>query len=224
MKVVMNNGKKIVFLSGLIIGLSACGSSYDDILDTMEKKYNAKISYINAVADSTTFFLKSNRYTKDVYNSDYRVVELGVNESSREITHEWASGGESSKFAIEDTNSKVNLDTTKLSLEHKEKYWAVAWRDSSNDVISVFKKKISDTDGVYKIRVFANSKLPVKKRDSDTNLTTTVAGEVTSVYTIEGCADLFIGGKEVDLCQQGDLGSSYLVVVDSEGLITYTKE
>ena len=96
--------------------------------------------------------------------------------------------------------------------------------DNNSEVLSIVEMKPSNQNDVFRVRVFANKALSVKILGSDTDFTETIAGEVSETYTINNCADLYVGGNEIDLCQQGNLGQSYLAVVDSQGLISYSKE
>ncbi|PKH87615.1 hypothetical protein [Colwellia sp. Bg11-28] len=223
---VLQHGIKTALTIGLIIGVTACDdeSAIDKVVDKMDKKYSTEISYINAVNASTTFYAKSNLYTRGVYDSDFKVVNLLENKVSRKIDHKWSSHGHKFEFAIKDTNSGARTADVKYNVQNKGKYWAIAWMDNNSDVLSIFEMKPSNQNDVFRVRVFANTALSVKILGSDADFTETIAGEVSETYTINNCADLYVGGNEIDLCQQGDFGQSYLVVVDSQGLITYGKE
>lgn len=209
----------------LAAGITACGGSANDIIiDGLDKKYDANISYVNAIDDATTFYLKSRLYIKSVYDSDFEIIDLTTGSASRPITHKWSSLGHKSLFAIEDSNSGKNYADFTYSLDNNESYWAVAWLDNNTETISVFKKKPLDKNDVFKVRIFANATLDVVILGNDQNLPNTVLGEASDTYTLNGCADLYVGGKEIDLCALGDFGKSYLVVVNKEGLINYTQE
>lgn len=225
MKKELKHSMKMVLTFCLIIGVVACDeSTKDKIVDKMEKKYSSEIGYINAVNAPTTFYAKSNLYARDVYNSDFKTVELLKHEVSRKIDHKWSSHGHKFEFAIEDTNSGANTANVKYSVQNQGKYWAIAWMDNNSEVLSIVEMKPSNQNDVFRVRVFANKALSVKILGSDTDFTETIAGEVSETYTLNNCADLYVGGNEIDLCQQGNLGQSYLAVVDSQGLISYSKE
>jgi len=222
---ILKIASKTLLISSFIFLTTACGeSAYDDTIDKLDKKYSADINYINAVNNSSTFYAKSNLYLRDVYHGDFEVVKLLAAGVSGSITHKWSSHGHKFEFATEDTNSGANTTDVRFDLTNQANYWAVAWLNNNNDTLSIFQKKTSSVSGVFSVRIFANANLTVKILGNATNFTNTVAGQVSETYTVESCADLYVGGNEIDLCQQANFGQSYLVVVDSDGLITYAKE
>jgi len=222
---ITKNGLKTLAVITLAAGVSACGGSANDrIIDSLDKKYDANISYVNAIDDATTFYLKSRLYAKSVYDNDFKIIEITTGTASRPIKHKWSSSGHKSIFAIENSNSGRNLTDIKYSLDNNESYWAVAWLDNNEETISVFEKKPLNQSDVFKVRIFANASLEVVILGNDNTLPNTVSGEASDTYTLNGCADLYVGGKEIDLCALGDFGKSYLAVVNKDGLINYSQE
>ncbi|MDP2562296.1 hypothetical protein [Psychrobium sp. 1_MG-2023] len=218
------NGIKTLLLAGLLVGVTACSDTHDELLDHADKKNSAEITYINAADNATTFYLKSRQYLKSVYHRDFVTTNLPVGQVSRAIEHKWASSGHKSEFAIEDSTSGENMDELKYSLSDNDKYWAIAWMDNGNEVLSVFEKKASNQNDVMRVRVFANQALSLNILDDDANYPNTEAGKATPTYTLQNCSDLYVGGNEIDLCQQGNYGESYLVVVNQQGQISYAPE
>jgi len=222
---IKKHGIKVLTVMALAAGITACGGSANDrIIDSLDKKYDANISYVNAIDDATTFYLKSRLYVKSVYDNDFEIIELTTGNASQPIKHKWSSSGHKSIFAIENSNSGKNLTDIKYNLDNNESYWAVAWLDNNDETISVFEKNPRNQSDVFKVRIFANASLEVVILGNDNTLPNTVSGEASDTYTLNGCADLFVGGKEIDLCTLGDFGKSYLAVVNEDGLISYSQE
>ena len=197
--------------------LTACGSGdkvIDDIIDDVETKDSAHISYINNTQDVVDFYLKSTVYNESVYADKFLLVELAAAETSTAKKHEWISGAKESKFAIENAINQQGRTSQTLDLNNGDNYWTIAWQQQSIAQIFVIKRSPSNTGGVYKIRIFSSENSVVKNSYDDTIITSTQAGEVSDAFALENCADLTIADMAIDICQVGQLGQSYLVVID----------
>lgn len=203
--------------STVLILLTACGSGdkiIDDIVDSVDDKYSAHVNYVNNTDYSVDFFLKSTLYNESVYANRFNTVELNAHEMSSAIKHEWISGGKQSKFAAENAVNQSDRTSQKIDLIDKKNYWAVAWLNQDEPEIDVFQKSASDTSGVYKVRVFSSENAVVKNTYKDEIITSASQGEVSGSFALENCSDLSVANIAIDLCQQANLGNSYLVVVD----------
>lgn len=197
--------------------LSACGSGdkiIDNIVDDIETKYAADVTYVNNTTNSISFYLKSTVYNEDVFANKFHVVELPANEVSSSFQHEWINSAEESQFATENAINLTDKATTTLDLTNKKDYWAIALNQENANQIKVIKKQPSNTDGAFKIRVLANENVVIKNNMSDEIMTSSEAGVVSTSFAIVNCTDLTVSGFNIDLCQIADLNNSYLVVFD----------
>ncbi len=183
---------------------------------------DASISYINALDEQATFYVKKSSASTSVYHNKHKTVSLMRGDSSDEIRHKWF-GLEMSRFAVEDTNSRDEQVSIKKLLKDDRDYWAIAWLNGRDYELSLLTKSSSDRNGLYRIRVFANEKLDIYLDGSSSKFLTTKVGDVSDYFSVEKCTGLVIEGNEIDLCS-GDFGRSYLAVVDDDGLVTLVEE
>ncbi len=183
---------------------------------------DATISYINALDEQATFYVKKSSVSASVYDNKHKTVSLMRGDSSDNIRHKWF-GLEMSRFAAEDTNSRDEQVSIKELLKDDRDYWLVAWLNGRDYKLSLLRKSSSDRDGIYRVRIFANDKLDIYLDGSDSKFLTTKVGYVTDYFSVEKCSGLVIEDNEIDLCT-GDFGRSYLAVVDDNGLISLVEE
>jgi len=183
---------------------------------------DANISYINALNEQATFYVKESTDSGSVYDSKYKTVTLMPGDFSDEIKHKWF-GLVMSNFAVEDTNTRDEQKSFNEMLRDNRDYWVIAWLKNNDYKLSLLRKSASDNEGVYRIRVFANEELDILLDGSNDELFTTEVGKVSDYFTVEKCTGLVVGNNEIDLCS-GDLGRSYLVFVDASGLVALVEE
>lgn len=217
MKLQPNNWLSKLTIPALIVLLAACGSGdkiVDDIVDDIDTKYAAHVNYVNNSDYVVDFYLKSTVYNESVYANKFNTIELNIGDMSSAIKHEWISGAKESKFATENAISQAERTSHTLDLINDKSYWAISWLNQNEPSISVFQKAASDTSGVYKVRVFSSENAVVKNTYNDEIITSASQGEVSGSFALENCSDLSVANIAIDLCQQANLGNSYLVVVD----------
>lgn len=205
--------------SFVITLLSACGSSDKviiDILDDIEPKQRASISYVNSLDRSSTFYTKSTVYPNSVFSSEHRVTEILANHASTALTHKWIDGAGETKLAFEDSNTASERKTTTTDLQDTKRYWTVAWEHDGKPELSIFEKTPANVANKYSVRVFANSNMDVWLIPGQQLIALAKTGEASNSFTVEGCGDLQVGSHQVDLCQSADFGRSYLVVISNE--------
>jgi len=183
---------------------------------------DANISYINALNEQATFYVKESTDSGSVYDNKYKTVTLMSGEFSDEIKHKWF-GLVMSNFAVEDTNTRDEQKSYNELLRDNRDYWVIAWLKNNDYKLSLLRKSASDNEGVYRIRVFANEELDILLDGSNDELFTTEVGQVSDYFTVEKCTGLVVGNNEIDLCS-GDLGRSYLAFVDASGLVALVEE
>lgn len=225
----MSKIKRIALNSALTLAvtiiLGACGGgTTDKIIDQIDTEHSAKVSYINALDDSTTFYLKSTVYNSGLFDSQFEIVDLMESEVSEEIVHEWINGANQTMFGIENSYTSDSRASDVFDLEDNENYWAVSWDRLGENKVSVLHRMKHDLPGFYSVRIFTTSEMIVKNYFSDENLTSALTGIVTAPISVEGCGDLLVGGNEIDLCHVGTAGSSFLAIVDQNGQVVVVQE
>ena len=159
----------------------------------------------------------------------------GLFDSKNEVSHDVASNtvGNNYGYTYKFINNMLNIglkDSIKVAsyirinttLNNKDDFWVIAWESPLKKALSIVAKKRNNVEDVFNIRIFANARYDVSV-DGNTMLTTE-EGKVTPYIIVNHCADeLAISGKAIDLCS-GDLGASYLLVVDSSGKLVMVQE
>jgi hypothetical protein len=218
--------KKSALISSLIIALSACGGSdkYDKSVDELEQNRSSKLVFVNTLDEMVTFYVKNSIKWNEIFDDNHEIIDLVKNSSSEPNKYTWHNDLNNSYFGVQDTNSKVNKAHVEAELKNGIDFFVVSWESSNEYKISVLEKKPSNTSDVFRIRVFTDSDMNIKINGSDKVAATAKKGEVSSAFTINNCSDsLQVGNNHIDLCQ-GDIGQSYLVVVDSNGKQLITQE
>ena len=216
--------KKLAVTLVMAITLSACGGTADKIIDNINTNQSTNISYINALDNNTSFYLQSAIYNASVYESQFKTIELMSGEVSEVIPHDWIDGANESVFAIENSITNASRVSQDANITEQADYWVVAWSNVNESKLAVFEKKVSNTADMYSVRLLTTSEMSVKQSFSNDSLAITEPGVVTASFEIEGCADLMVGGNEIDLCSMGTAGQSYLAVVSEEGQIVVVQE
>lgn len=207
----------------LALSLFSCGGDVvEDVVESLTNN-DAEISYVNAVDQQLTFFAKNATSTKTVYNDEHDVVTLMTGEVSDEIKHKWL-GLTKSEFGIENTNYRNERHSISEHLKNNHHYWLIAWQEVQEHQVTILEKSSSNSDGQYRVRVFANQRLDVYVDNNQNKTLTTDVGKISAWLTIAQCTGLTIGGNEIDLCQAGNMGKSYLAVVNQDGLISLAQE
>ncbi|MBT8167504.1 hypothetical protein [Falsiruegeria litorea] len=207
--------KSICIVVSIFVMLTTSGCNTDESIS-----YNdARISYINALDEQVSFYVKKDGESGNLYNDKHHTIMLMKYDHSDEIKHKWF-GYQKSEFAVQDSNSKSSKAVIKKSLKDNEKYWLIAWLDSGHYKLSVVKKYPSSRDNVYRVRIFADSEYKVNVNDSFSF--TTSKGEVSSYLTVDNCSSMTLEDEVIDLCGK-DSGYSYIAVVSGERLVSLVK-
>lgn len=226
MQKIKNYVKKTALISSLIIVLSACGGSdkYDKSVDELEQNRSSELVFVNTIDEMVTFYVKNSIKWNKIFDDNHKILDLVKNSSSEPNKYTWSDDLNNSYFGVQDTNSKVNKAHVEAELKNGIDFFVVSWESSNEYKISVLEKKPSNTSDVFRIRVFTDSDMSIKINGSDKVVATAKKGEVSSAFTINNCSDsLQVGNNHIDLCQ-GNIGQSYLVVVDSNGKQLITQE
>lgn len=225
MKYFNNQNLKALLLSAFTITVSACGGSTSDkIVDKIDTKYSASISYINALDYSSTFFVKSTVYNESVFGDRFKVVEVLSNENSSNYTHEWISGANGTLFGMENAITLEDRVTYSLELNDNQNYWAVALAENSSPKLNILKRQVSGSSNTYNLRIFATKALDITIEGTEGVVKTTDPGTVTTFFNLENCSDLYVENNLIDLCQIGNVGGSYLAIVNENGQLALVEE
>ncbi|MDU0353926.1 hypothetical protein RS130_08285 [Paraglaciecola aquimarina] len=213
----MNVKRKInlLFSMSFLAMLSAC-------TEEALSNNDAEMSYINALDEQATFYIKKSSNDRDIYDSDYRTISLLSGEASYDIEHDWFSY-EKSYIGVEDTNTRSEQVYISTNLRDKRSYWVVAWLDNRDYDISVFQKRKSNMADVIRVRIFANDRYAVFIDGSNASSFITDKGEVSDYFSVHNCSELSVENNNINLCS-ADFGLSYLAVVDEHGLVSLIEE
>jgi len=226
------NVKAVLYTTVMSLVLTACGGSdkYDKSVDKLEQNRSSELVFVNTMDEMVTFYVKNSIKWNKIFDDNHEMIQLAKNDSSKPIKYTWHKGLKKtnlnkSYFGIQDTNSKVNKAQVEFELKNDIDFFVVSWESSNEYKISVLEKKPSNAPDVFRIRVFTDSDMSIKINGSDEVVAIAKKGEVSSAFTINNCSDsLQVGNNYIDLCQEGDIGQSYLVVVDSNGKKVITQE
>lgn len=204
--------------------LAACGgNTVDKIVDKIDTPHSASISYINAQDYSSTFYVKSTVYNESVFSDKFEMVELINLKASTSFAHKWINSAQATLFGTEDSITKENQITTNLDLVDNEQYWAVSWDNNTTAQLSILQKKRSNAANTYNVRVFTTISLALSIVGSQETITVP-PNTVTGFYNLDNCSDLYVGDNLIDLCQIGNIGMSYLAIVDANGQLILVEE
>ncbi len=209
--------------AAISVGLVGCNS--DDIILGIDIADKAYLKFVNNTDSSKTFYMNSVKEDEALFRDDHRTRDVSAQDASESYKYTWIKGFSNTRVGVEDSNSRTTQVSTEIRLRDKRDYWAIAWSLTSNDIqLSAFEQKTFDVAGEYTVRVFANAELDIVVGTSTTPLETTEIGKVTGFIGIQNCNDLEVGGISINLCQNANVGSSYLVVVDDDGEVLVLKE
>ncbi|WP_339723191.1 hypothetical protein [uncultured Paraglaciecola sp.] len=205
--------------------LSACGESdkiADEILEELETDSYADIVVVNTLDRAVAVHVKSELFNRDVFNSDFKRLEVLAEDLSENYRYEWVSDNDKTDFAIQDANNGENRVSKEVTLDDKEDYWVVAWQDGQSRTVDIFEKEQASEADKYKVRVFADGAYTIAIAGAD--LAATSQGEVSGGYSLANCDDLTIADTDIDLCTLGTAGKSYLVTYIESGQYFVSEE
>lgn len=220
------NVKAVLCTTVISLFLTACGGSdrYDKSVDELEQNRSSELVFVNTIDEMVTFYVKNSIKWNEIFDDNHKILDLVNNSSSEPNKYTWHNDLNNSYFGVQDTNNKVKKAQVEVELKNGIDFFVVSWESSNEYKISVLEKKPSNTRDVFRIRVFTDSDMSIKINGSDEVIAIAKKGEVSSTFTINNCSDsLQVGNNHIDLCQ-GDIGQSYLVVVDSNGKQLITQE
>lgn len=216
--------RKLSSLAAVIM-LSACGGSdgSDGSGGGTLTNHKATIGYINATDIPVSFYAKNTGVTTSIYHDDNLTITLLEQQASENITHRWL-GDSVSDFGVREANYRSKSATLSSTLADKQSYWLVAWLNDNSFELNHLLKTSDNKDGVYRVRLFSNSVQDVYVNGNSSAELTVQKGQVSQYVTVNDCAALVVGDNEIDLCQSGNLGKSYLAVVNEQGLLVLVEE
>ena len=216
--------KKLTSLA-LVTMLSACGGSdsSDGSGGGVLTNNKASIGYINATDIPVSFYGKNTSITTSLYHDDNLTVTLLEQQSSENLPHRWL-GNSVSDFGVREANYRSKSATLSSTLADKQNYWLIAWLNGNSFALNQLIKTSDNQDGVYRVRLFSNSVQNVYVNGNTSAELTVQKGQVSQYVTVNDCTALMVGDNEIDLCQSGNLGRSYLAVVNEQGLLVLVEE
>lgn len=215
----------LVTLCSSLFLLSACGESdkiADEILEEIETDSYADIAVVNTLDRAIAVHIKSELFNRDVFNNDFKHLEVLSEDVSENYRYEWVSDNDKTEFAIQDANNSENRTSKEITLDDREDYWVVAWQDGQSRTVNIFEKEQAPEANKYKVRVFADGAYTISISGAD--IAATIQGEVSGGYSIANCDDLSIAETEIDICTLGTAGKSYLVTYIGTGKFIVSEE
>jgi hypothetical protein len=224
MKYINNQNLKALLLSAMTLTLAACGGSTSDkIVDRIDTSYSASIAYINATDNSSTFFTKSTVYNEDLFSNRFNIVEVMRNESSARYTHEWISGANGTLFGAENAITTQDRVSDNIDLDDGENYWVVA-TNGSTPKLNILERKQSDNTSTYNVRVFSTKAVDITIVGTEGVVKRTEPDTATTFFNLENCSDLYVENNLINVCQDGNVGASYIAIVDENGQLALARE
>ncbi|MBU3006013.1 hypothetical protein [Paraglaciecola arctica] len=205
--------------------VTACGESdkiADEILEEIETDSYADIAVVNTLDRAVSIHVKSELFNRDVFNSDFKELEVLAEDVSDNHRYEWVSDNDKTDFAIQDANNGENRASKEVTLDDKEDYWVIAWQDGQSRAVDIFEKEQAPEADKYKVRVFADGAYTIAIAGAD--IASSTQGEVSGGYSITNCDELSIAGTDIDLCTIGTAGKSYLVTYIESGTYFISQE
>lgn len=223
MRVILNNGfSKSALLLGLLGVLAACGS--DELEKELER--SSTFTFVNALNYSADFHVQRRNIStgfSGLFDSSNRFAsDVESNSSSGSHTYRYKAINAMVNLGVR--NSMNHNDEVRLykALGGNENFWLIAWSSAGDGELTLIDKAKSDQSGKISVRIFADAIYPISVDGSAVGATK--KGDVTAYYALDNCnTSLSINDKTIDLCN-GDYGSSYLLVVDSNGKKLIAKE
>ncbi|GLR71459.1 hypothetical protein [Agaribacter marinus] len=208
-----------LWIVGCVALLNGCGDGdklTDKIVEQVKTDRSADIVYANVTDTDVSFFIKNERFRRDVFNNDFKVRDLQVDQHSNVTRYKWLHPYSNTEVSIEDVNTKVKKSRDEFFADDGFQYWVLAWQSGNRINVSAFDRSTISSPGEYRVRIFANQRLNVMYTGNNQLAVRTEVGEPTSPINIQGCDDLMINNLVVNLCQIGTPGHSYLVYADGE--------
>jgi hypothetical protein len=215
----------IVTLCSSLFLLSACGESdkiADEILEELDTDSYADVVVINTLDRAVAVHIKNELFNREVFNSDFKKLEVLAENFSENYRYEWVSDNDKSEFAILDANNGENRVSNEVTLEDEGDYWVVAWQNGQSRAVNIFEREQTPEADKYKVRVFADGAYTIAIASAD--IASTIQGEVTGGYSIADCNDLSIADTEIDMCTAATAGKSYLVTYIESGTYFVSEE
>ncbi len=208
-----------LWIVGCVALLNGCGDGdklADKIVEQVKTDRSADIVYANVTDTDVSFFIKNERFRRDIFNTDFKIRDVQVNHHSNVTKYKWLNPYSKTEVSIEDVNTKTKKSRDEFFADDGSNYWVLAWQNGSRLNVSAFNRVTSANPGEYSVRVFANQRLNVVFTRNNQLATRTEIAVPTAPINIQGCDDLMINNLVVNLCQIGTPGHSYLVYADGE--------
>ena len=212
-----------IALSG-VIGLSACSSESEiiDSIDDVPTPHYADVRYINMTSSAADFYTRSTVYPESTFADRHWVVEVNEIEASAKIRHDWIAGENETEFGVQQSITHHNRATTTAYLSHGQAYWHAVIEYGAFPELSVFPTKSAISSENYTVRILSNRSPDVAVNNLVQLETEILAGIVSEQFEVQQCQDLTLQFDDmvsqeftIDLCQTGQPGKAYLVVLDA---------
>ncbi|MCF2907164.1 hypothetical protein L1285_02235 [Pseudoalteromonas sp. DL2-H2.2] len=213
----VNKGLGLVVLLGLSAALTGCGEGSDELKEQLN--HDAKMSFVNSLDYMADFHAKKRSISSgysglfdsgSVVSADVPAMEVG-----KTYSYSYKAINNMINLGVKDSNSGEKQERMNTTLKDGASLWVIAWEADGERSLSVVGKKQENKADVFNVRLFANGSYDVMVGGE--KVTTTEKGQVTAYYEVSSCADgLEVAGNAIDLCN-GDVGQSYLLVVDANG-------
>jgi hypothetical protein len=227
----------------LSFSLVGCGGSSDDAIEAVieevqavaaidpdiaefNRTRSANVQFINTSLDSMDYFINNSTSTSILFDPNNKVITNNNNEIT-DKNFEWTQTNSiRANLGIQDTNSQTQQAELKsIPIEETDKWWAIAWRDGGNLMLTAFKRQPSAVNSVYRVRVFSQlDNIPILNISNNNQVIFATKGIATEYLTVQECnGGLKFSTEDVNLCHL-DTGKSYLLITDGENLLLAAEE
>lgn len=219
-----NKGLSIVFMFSLIAALSGCGETSDELDEKLT--HHAQMSFVNGLDYMANFYLKKRNIStgySGLFDSK-NIVANGVvaNITSDHYNYSYKLINNMINIGVRDSITTLDEQRITTTLSNDDNLWVIAWEASGDSALSVIHKKQNNNADAFNVRLFTNGNYDIYI--DNVEVLTTEKGKVTNYLTIENCSGgLKLVDKVIDLCA-GNLGASYLLVVNSNGMLVMAEE
>ncbi|TMO03119.1 hypothetical protein [Pseudoalteromonas sp. S558] len=219
-----NKGLRISLLFGFATILSGCGESSDELDDKLT--HEARVTFVNSLDYMADIHLKKRNIStgySGLFDND-TIISSDVASNAVATTYRYSYKAINNMINLGVKNSITANQEERITktLSNNDNLWVIAWEAAGEQTISVVNKKQNNNADVFNVRLFANGNYTVLI--DNTKTITTEKGKVTDYLSVSSCANgLKVADKFIDLCT-GNFGTSYLLVVDSNGKRVMAKE
>jgi hypothetical protein len=157
MKINMNQLKNLTL--GLVcLGMTACSTDkLDNSYDDLDKNSSANITFINALEDPASFYIKYKAINRSVFTDQYKAVDLLSQEISEPYVFQWNDALKNMEIGVLDTNSQLKTGNLDIEITENNNYWTIAWQEADIYKLSTFLKNEQNPAESFGVRILTSN-------------------------------------------------------------------